>query len=183
MSLSEHLRSGGDPINSGITRTFDQCHAMRDRSGLSLGKVCRIAWVSDRSERICRKRAKAFEVLPGLRVGRRKLLVFFPCWRAAIKASNGRARDQISFRGSTSAEGSPWVERMWTLILVTFVVSGTSTGGVGTTTAFLDFPSEAKCRAAADVLAGADQIHASRGNHPNISPSASYRIVARCVER
>ena len=72
---------------------------------------------------------------------------------------------------------------MWTLILVTFVVSGTSTGGVGTTTAFLDFPSEAKCRAAADVLAGADQINASRGNHPNISPSASYRIVARCVER
>jgi hypothetical protein len=36
---------------------------------------------------------------------------------------------------------------------------------------------------AADVLAGADQINASRGNHPNISPSASYRIVARCVER
>ena len=72
---------------------------------------------------------------------------------------------------------------MWTLILVTFVVSGTSTGGVGTTTAFLDFPSEAKCRAAADVLAGADQINLSRGNHPNISPSATYRIVARCVER
>jgi len=36
----------------------------------------------------------------------------------------------------------------------------------------------AKCRAAADVLAGADQINLSRGNHPNISPSATYRIVA-----
>jgi hypothetical protein len=47
---------------------------------------------------------------------------------------------------------------MWTLILVTFVVSGTSTGGVGTTTAFLDFPSEAKCQAASDALAGTDQI-------------------------
>ena len=72
---------------------------------------------------------------------------------------------------------------MWTLILVTFVVSGISTGSVGTTTAFLDFPSAAKCQAAADVLAGADQINPSRGNHPNISPSAIYRIVAHCVER
>jgi hypothetical protein len=72
---------------------------------------------------------------------------------------------------------------MWTLILVTFVVSGISTGGVGTTTAFLDFPSEAKCQAAAAALAGADQINPSRGNHPNISPSATYRIFARCVER
>jgi hypothetical protein len=65
---------------------------------------------------------------------------------------------------------------MWTLKLVTFVVSGTSTGGVGTTTAFLDFPSEAKCRAAADVLAGADRINASRGNHPNISPSRDHKV-------
>jgi hypothetical protein len=67
---------------------------------------------------------------------------------------------------------------MWTLILVTFVVSGISTGGVGTTTAFLDFPSDAKCQAAADALAGADQINTSRGNRPNISPSATYRIIA-----
>jgi hypothetical protein len=55
--------------------------------------------------------------------------------------------------------------------------SGISTGGVGTTTAFLDFPSEAKCQAAAAALAGADQINPSRGNHPNISPSATYRIL------
>ena len=61
--------------------------------------------------------------------------------------------------------------------------SGISTGGVGTTTAFLDFPSEAKCQAAVAALAGADQINPSRGNHPNISPSATYRIIARCVER
>ena len=71
---------------------------------------------------------------------------------------------------------------MWTLILVTFVVSGTSTGGVGTTTTFLDFPSKAKCQTAADALTGADQINLSRGNRPNISPSAIYRIVAYCVE-
>jgi hypothetical protein len=81
--------------------------------------------------------------------------------------------------GSSEKEPVP----MWTLILVTFVVSGISTGGVGTTTAFLDFPSEAKCQAAAGALAGADQINPSRGNHPNISPSATYRIIARCVER
>ena len=72
---------------------------------------------------------------------------------------------------------------MWTLILVTFVVSGTSTGGVGTTTTFLDFPSKAKCQTAADALTGADQINLSRGNRPKISPSAIYRIVAHCVER
>ena len=72
---------------------------------------------------------------------------------------------------------------MWTLILVTFVVSGTSTGGVGTTTAFLDFPSEAKCQAAAGTLAGADLVNPLRGNRPNNSPSAIYRIVAHCVER
>ena len=72
---------------------------------------------------------------------------------------------------------------MWTLILVTFVVSGTSTGGVATTTSFLDFPSQSKCRAAADAVAGADQITPSRGSRPNISPSAIYRIVAYCVER
>ena len=72
---------------------------------------------------------------------------------------------------------------MWTLILITFAVSGTSTGGVGTTTAFLDFPSEAKCRAAANALAVADQINFARGNRPNNSPSATYRILTHCVER
>ena len=56
-------------------------------------------------------------------------------------------------------------------------------GRVGTTTTFLDFPSKAKCQTAADALTGADQINLSRGNRPNISPSAIYRIVAHCVER
>jgi len=41
---------------------------------------------------------------------------------------------------------------MWTLILITFLASGASSGGVGTTTSFLDFASEAKCRAAANAL-------------------------------
>jgi hypothetical protein len=71
---------------------------------------------------------------------------------------------------------------MWTLIIVTFLASGASVGGVGTATSFLDFANEAKCRAAADVLIGTGQVTPSHGNHPNISPSATYRIVAYCVE-
>ena len=73
---------------------------------------------------------------------------------------------------------------MWTLILVTFIVSGASTGGVGTTTSSLDFPDEAKCRTAADAIGGANQVSLGQvGPHPNISPSAIYRIIAQCVAR
>jgi hypothetical protein len=72
---------------------------------------------------------------------------------------------------------------MWTLTLVIFVAAGTSTGGVSASSAFLDFPTEAKCRAAADGLAASDQISPNRGNHPNISPSATYKIIGHCVER
>jgi hypothetical protein len=73
---------------------------------------------------------------------------------------------------------------MWTLMLVIFVASGAATGGVGATTTFLDFPDEAKCRTAADAMAGADQIGLNRpGQRPNISPPAIYRIVAKCVAR
>jgi hypothetical protein len=72
---------------------------------------------------------------------------------------------------------------MWTLVLVVFVASGTSTGGVSASTAFLDFPTEAKCHAAADALTGSDQVSPTRGNHPNISPSALYKIVGSCAER
>jgi hypothetical protein len=73
---------------------------------------------------------------------------------------------------------------MWTLILITFVVSGASTGGVATATAFLDFPDEAKCRTAANAVAATDHVTAGQvGPHPNISPSAIYRIVAQCVGR
>ena len=73
---------------------------------------------------------------------------------------------------------------MWTLILVTFIVSGASTGGVATATSFLDFPDEAKCRAAAETLSRADHLTVGPvGLHPNISPSAIYRIIAQCVAR
>ena len=73
---------------------------------------------------------------------------------------------------------------MWTLVLITLIVSGASTGGVGTTASFLDFPTQAKCKAAADALAGSGQVNLGQhSNHPNISPSAIYRIVPFCVER
>jgi hypothetical protein len=73
---------------------------------------------------------------------------------------------------------------MWTLILVTLIVSGASTGGVGTTTSFLDFPDEPKCRTAADAIAGSNHVTFGQvGPHPNISPSAIYRIIAQCVAR
>jgi hypothetical protein len=72
----------------------------------------------------------------------------------------------MSFRWFNIGRGQPWVERMWTLKLVTFVVSGTSTGGVGTTTASWIFPAKLNV-GLRQTLAGADQINASRGNHPN----------------
>ena len=57
---------------------------------------------------------------------------------------------------------------MWTLIVVTLVVSGASIGGVSTTTSFLDFQDEAKCRTAADAVAEAGQVRIGEvGSHPN----------------
>ena len=70
---------------------------------------------------------------------------------------------------------------MWTLILVTLVVSGAPTGGVGTTTTFLDFRDEASCQTGAAALATVDQVTIQRG--VQISPAAIYRIVAKCVQR
>jgi rubredoxin len=74
---------------------------------------------------------------------------------------------------------------MWTLILVTFIASGASTGGVATATSFLDFPDEAKCRTAAQAMSTrADHVNVDQvGPHPNISPTAIYRIIAQCVAR
>jgi hypothetical protein len=73
---------------------------------------------------------------------------------------------------------------MWTLVLVIFLVSGTSNGGVATATSFLDFPNEAKCRAAADAMADTQQLtFLPPGSRPPNSPSPIYRISAKCVER
>lgn len=71
---------------------------------------------------------------------------------------------------------------MWTLILIIIVASGAATGGVGTTTSFLEFSDGEKCRAAADALAGTHQITLGPTTHPNISPPATYRIITQCVE-
>ena len=72
---------------------------------------------------------------------------------------------------------------MWTLTLVTLVVSGASTGGVSTSTSFLDFSDETKCRTAANIMkAGTDQVTLEVAPRPN-SPSAIYRVIAQCVAR
>ena len=73
---------------------------------------------------------------------------------------------------------------MWTLVVIVLIVSGAATGGVATTTAFLDFPDEAKCRAAAEAMAGTNQVTLGQtSTRPNISPPAIYRVVAQCVAR
>jgi len=73
---------------------------------------------------------------------------------------------------------------MGTLILVTVVFSGSVSGGVAGNTAFLDFESEAKCRAAASIMEASERVAMNdRGGRPNISPPAYYRTIARCVER
>jgi len=74
--------------------------------------------------------------------------------------------------------------KMWTLVLITLLVSGSSNGGVATTTSFIDFQEEAKCRSAADAIASTQQLSPTpSGVHPNISPSAFYRVVAQCLAR
>jgi hypothetical protein len=75
-------------------------------------------------------------------------------------------------------------EDMWTLILVTIIFSGSVAGGVAGNTAFLDFPNEAKCRAAAGAMEASERVAISaRPGQTNISPPAYYRSIARCVER
>jgi hypothetical protein len=56
--------------------------------------------------------------------------------------------------------------------------------GVAGNTAFLDFPNEAKCRAAAGAMEASERVAISaRPGQTNISPPAYYRIIARCFER
>jgi hypothetical protein len=72
---------------------------------------------------------------------------------------------------------------MWTLVLVTLIASGAAIGGVSTTTSFLDFPDEAKCRSAADGIAGTAQLNLDRPGARPTSPPVTYRIIAKCVAR
>jgi hypothetical protein len=74
---------------------------------------------------------------------------------------------------------------MWTLILVTVIFSGSVAGGVAGNTVFLDFPSEAKCQAAAGKMEASERVATAvaRPGQTSISPPAYYRVIARCVER
>jgi hypothetical protein len=73
---------------------------------------------------------------------------------------------------------------MWTLILVVVVAANANTGGVSTSTTFLDFPDQAKCQTAAARVAVDD--YATLPTNPfggNRPPTTFYRIVAKCVAR
>jgi hypothetical protein len=74
---------------------------------------------------------------------------------------------------------------MWTLIVTTLVFAGGVSGGVAVSTAFLDFPNEAKCRKAVAATEASERIDLGAVRvGPNASPpQGNYRVVARCVER
>jgi hypothetical protein len=78
-----------------------------------------------------------------------------------------------------------WSERMWTLILMTLVFSGSAAGGVAVNTAFLDFSTEGKCRSAAAGMEMSERVDigGTRAGHPSISPPSYVRTIARCYER
>ncbi|MET4387660.1 hypothetical protein ABIB73_003417 [Bradyrhizobium sp. F1.4.3] len=71
---------------------------------------------------------------------------------------------------------------MWTLILVVIVAANANTGGVSTSTTFLDFPDQAKCEAAAAGVA-VDDYTTLPTNAYNNRPPTFYRIVAKCAAR
>ena len=71
---------------------------------------------------------------------------------------------------------------MWTLILVVIVAANANTGGVSTSTTFLDFPDQAKCQAAAAEIVVEDYLTLPANAFGN-RPPTFYRIVAKCVAR
>jgi hypothetical protein len=76
---------------------------------------------------------------------------------------------------------------MWTLVIITLVATpaipsdpnSLERGGVGTTTAFLNFPDQSKCTAAATTIGVGDT---SFGGNPN-TPAGTFRIIATCIAR
>ena len=78
---------------------------------------------------------------------------------------------------------------MWTLIIITIAFSG-ALSGASSSTAYLDFPDQSKCEAAATAIGAPDWIRISPPP-PKISPGGSqqstqvggYRIITRCVQR
>ena len=69
---------------------------------------------------------------------------------------------------------------MWTLVLITMVVQSSAGGGVATDTAYLDFPNQTKCEAAANVV-GVPPSSSIPGS--GSTSVAHYRVVAKCVQR
>jgi hypothetical protein len=72
---------------------------------------------------------------------------------------------------------------MWTLILVVIVAANANTGGVSTSTSFLDFPDKTKCDAATAGIAVDDYATLPTNPLGGNRPPTVYRIVAKCVAR
>ena len=71
---------------------------------------------------------------------------------------------------------------MWTLVIITIAFSG-ALSGASSSTAYLDFPDQSRCEAAATAIGAPDWIRITPGG-PQRSPSVGgYRIITRCVQR
>jgi hypothetical protein len=69
---------------------------------------------------------------------------------------------------------------MWTLVLITVVMQSSNGGGVATNTAYLDFPGQTKCEAAARAVGVPLSASVPDGGS---TISANYRVTATCVQR
>jgi hypothetical protein len=71
---------------------------------------------------------------------------------------------------------------MWTLIIITIAFSG-ALSGASSSIAYLDFPDQSKCEAAATAIGAPGWIRITPGGTGSQTSTGGYRIITRCVER
>ena len=71
---------------------------------------------------------------------------------------------------------------MWTLIIITIAFSG-ALSGASSSTAYLDFPDQSRCEAAATAIGAPDWIRITPAGPQRSPPVGGYRIITRCVQR
>jgi hypothetical protein len=71
---------------------------------------------------------------------------------------------------------------MWTLVIITIAFSG-ALSGASSSTAYLDFPDQSRCEAAATAIGAPDWIRITPGGPQRSAPVGGYRIITRCVQR
>jgi hypothetical protein len=71
---------------------------------------------------------------------------------------------------------------MWTLIIITIAFSG-ALSGASSSIAYLDFPDQSRCEAAATAIGAPDWIRIIPGGPQRLPPVGGYRIITRCVQR